>query len=169
MAEPALAAVQTATGGFDCYRAQWGGADEHVAAVFAAEPAERLLDLTWEFEGTAEPPLADAVDYLRDAAVYLLTPTDWVVYLPVWAGLPPNFEPAPDAGLLVRVHSVADSRSLRGTVRREKGLLTDRLAAERGTVAEAIAELWGRLATRELYGSTALAEISGADHRGQQR
>lgn len=159
MAEPALAVLPRTDGGADCYRAQWGGARERLTAVCSAAPRDAytaLLGCRWHYEGTRSNPVADTVDYLRTAVVYLVGPGEVAAFLPVWFGFPPKVTLDPSCGVLVRVRSLTDVRHLRRLVRRWKGYLHERLTAGDCSLADAIALLGERLSYRESYRSDRL-------------
>ena len=132
------------------YRSQWGGSDRVVARVLSAsrvgatpdgEPAathrpeadapdggEDRLDvlgsLSWRRTGTARGRLADVLDYLETAVVYVLGPPV-SVWQPLWLGFPlaeTALDPA--VGVLVRARSVADVRTRRRWLRRAKQLVS---------------------------------------------
>lgn len=137
------------------YRSQWGGSDRVIARVFSASPVDPASDvdtegihetgadaldggedrldvlgsLSWRRTGTARGRLADAVDYLETAVVYVLGPSV-SVWQPLWLGFPlAEATPDPAVGVLVRVRSVADVRSRRRWLRRAKRLVSPAVAS----------------------------------------
>jgi hypothetical protein len=159
VAEPALAVLPGTDGGDGCYRAQWGGARERLAAVCSASTRDAytaLLGCRWQYEGPLSNPVADAVDYLRTAVVYLVGPGEVAAFLPVWVGFPPRVALDSSCGVLVRVRSLTDVRHLRRLVRRCKEYLHGQLTAGTYSLADAIALLDRRLSCREIYRSHSL-------------
>lgn len=162
MAEAALALLPRTGGGYDCYHAQWGGSSERLARVFERAESDRdepLVACTWHHGGVVQPPLADAVDYLRFEILYRLTPAGVAVFVPIWFGLPPVVEFSPTAGALHRVYSIADIRHLRKFVRRRKRTLVDELQAGDRRVVDAVIDLYDSLAGPDLYASSRLTRL----------
>lgn len=147
VAEPGLLAVARPDGRDDLFRARWAGSDATLAALVGATAREALAAAPWTPAGRAvlRGAWLARLDYLRTAAVYVCAPAGVEVYLSLWVGLPTvGLGADPAAGLLVRVDSLADARTLRRRWRRLKGAVADAVAA--GTVplpAVPACLLWG--------------------------
>jgi hypothetical protein len=110
------------------YRSQWGGGDAVLARLFDARNSqfEPLLDIDWTREGRVPVgQFTDDLDYLALDAVYLVASAGVTVFQPVWLGLSCGSRPAPTAGVLVRVESLAERRGLRAFVRVCRSALCD--------------------------------------------
>ena len=152
------------------YRSQWGGSDRVIARVLSASPVgatpdgepaatngpeadaqdggEDRLDvlgsLSWRRTATARGRLADALDYLETAVVYVLGPPV-SVWQPLWLGFPlAETTPDPAVGVLVRTRSVPDVRTRRRWLRRAKQLVSP--AVTSGALSPEIAR-WLVIAT----------------------
>lgn len=129
--ERALAACET-TGGYVCYRSQWGGSDGALRAAFAPWPdrGHLLAQFDWQFAGrNSWRAVVERTDYLRFEAVYRLTGRGVTVYLPLWLGFETGPRTEPSRGVLVRTHSLSDYERLAARLREMKSTLDAEIEA----------------------------------------
>jgi len=111
------------------YHSQWGGAQGCLHAVLSEgwDAVDRLVSCDWIFRGSQSPSAClETLDYLTIRAVYVLTPEEIRVGVPVWLGVPTLTDDEtvpPWVGVVVAPETVTDLSRLTAQVRWLKELL----------------------------------------------
>lgn len=144
MAERALTLCFRPDDAYDVYYSQWAGSDAVFSRLEAADGTDGLLsvllDCDWRYrDRITGSTVADAIDYLAVAAVYVVTPANVSTLLPLWLGLPLVGGPTdPGFGVLFALDSAAHRGPVRSGFRHLKTVLQEAIAAGVLTVADAI-------------------------------
>lgn len=166
--ERALAACRTEAG-WALFRAHVGAGALGKEVTYAGYPdaPRQLLEYDWKPAGECQANnLPQAVDYLTLEAVYVLTPKEVAVCLPLWFGLPLAAGPtAPGCGALAVVGGQSERRQVAGAFQRLKRALERAVGVGLVDTTTALRSLLLSVGPRTVGVGKPLSEVAGWNGR----